>query len=82
MAVPAQRAAGVSKPFGEDEPMDLEKCLEAAGSQGLRLTKSQARELFGCGEGMEGNRPLEFSTGAHGDVLRYSAILSRSCPGL
>lgn len=82
VAVPAQRAAGVVKHFEEGVPMDYEKCLEAVGSEGLRLTKSQAQELLSlvkewkeqAGWGRSYREKLT------GDVLRYSAILQPELP--
>ena len=82
VAVPAQRAAGVVKRFEEDEPMDLEKCLEAAGDQVLRLTKAQARELLDVvKEWKEQARwGRSYREKLTGDVLRYSAILQPELP--
>ena len=62
--------------------MDYEKCLEAVGSEGLRLTKSQAQELLSlvkewkeqAGWGRSYREKLT------GDVLRYSAILQPELP--
>ena len=46
VAVPAQRAAGVVKQFQGEAPGDVVKCLEAAGEEGLSLTKAQAQALL------------------------------------
>lgn len=82
VAVPAQRAAGVVKQFEGGMPMDYEKCLEAAGDEGVRLTKSQTQELLAqvkeWKEQAQWGR--SFREKLMGDVLRYSAILQPELP--
>ena len=46
VAVPAQRAAGVVQRFQGEAPGDVVKRLEAAGEEGLSLTKAQAQALL------------------------------------
>lgn len=82
VAVPAQRAAGVVKQYQGGVPMDFEKCLETADSEGLQLTKSQAQELLEqVKEWKEQARwGRSYREKLSGDVLRYSAIVQPELP--
>lgn len=82
VAVPAQRSAGVVKQYEGGMSVDVEKYLQSAGDEGLRLTKTQAQELL--------RQVREWKDQAHwgsfyrdrlrGDVLKYSAILQPELP--
>lgn len=82
VAVPAQRAAGVVKQFQGEAPGDVVKCLEAAGEEGLSLTKAQAQALLvQVKQWQEQARwGRSYRERLEGDVLKYSAILQPSLP--
>ena len=82
VAVPAQRAAGVVKQFQGEAPGDVVKRLEAAGEEGLSLTKAQAQALLAqVKQWQEQARwGRSYRERLEGDVLKYSAILQPSLP--
>ena len=82
VAVPAQRAAGVVKRFQGEAPGDVVKRLEAAGEEGLSLTKAQAQALLAqVKQWQEQARwGRAYRERLEGDVLKYSAILQPSLP--
>lgn len=82
VAVPAQRAAGVVKRFQGEAPGDVVKRLEAAGEEGLSLTKAQAQALLAqVKQWQEQARwGRSYRERLEGDVLKYSAILQPSLP--
>lgn len=82
VAVPAQRAAGVVKHYEGGLPMDVEKCLEAAGNEGVQLSKSQALELLEQVKlwKEQARWGQSYREKLVGEVLRYSAIIQPELP--
>ena len=82
VAVPAQRAAGVVKYYEGGRAMDYEKCLEAAGAEGLRLTGEQTRELAGQIKAWkeEARWGRSYREKLRGQVLKCSALLQPDLP--
>ena len=82
VAVPAQRAAGVTKHYEGGRNMDLEKCLEAVEEEGLRLTKSQAADLLEQVKTLkqQADWGVSYRDKLVGDVLKYSAVLQPELP--
>src|SRR5699024_8133424 len=82
VAVPAQRAAGVVKHYEGGRTMDYEKCLEAAGAEGLRLTGEQTRELAGQIKAWkeEARWGRSYREKLRGQVLKCSALLQPDLP--
>ena len=81
VAVPAQRSAGVTKGYGKEENMELEKLLEAS-EEGITLSKAQAKEL---GERLAELEELagwgkEYRQSMESGVLKYSALLHPELP--
>lgn len=82
VAVPAQRAAGVVKYYEGGRTMDYEKCLEAAGAEGLRLTGEQTLELAGQIKAWkeEARWGRSYREKLRGQVLKCSALLQPDLP--
>lgn len=85
VAVPAQRAAGVVKQYQGEQggnAMDVIKCLESAGEEGVQLTSAQAREfLQQVKQWQEQARwGRSYREKLEGDVLKYSAVLQPQLP--
>ena len=82
VAVPAQRAAGVVKHYEGGRTMDYEKCLEAAGAEGLRLTGEQTLELAGQIKAWkeEARWGRSYREKLRGQVLKCSALLQPDLP--